>query len=153
MKNQEITELIATHEEMKNEAIKRMKYLDVLPDVYNLFKKDNKLYYSERVNKTFNAVLYFATEEMTELIKNFENKTGHLVYHIQLLHTEFGDMISLIYVSKYKSEWKLFWESFSCTRNNKSNYLIVNAHVINGEIKESGTIGIRPSMGGIERIW
>ena len=130
----------------KQEAIKRMKMLHLMPQVIKDFEKNNKVYYSERQNKIFNAILYWLdnNKEYMDLVKEFEEKYQALVYHSQLTHTEFGDMLSLLYVSSQEEEWMLDEQDL------RDGYTF--AYVINGCFSEFGTIGIRPSQGGILRV-
>ena len=135
-------------ETMKAEAIKRMKELNILPQVIEEFEKEDKLELSERLNSRFPAALYWTSnyEGLDEKIKEFEDRFNSLVYHVILTHTEFGDMYAMLYVSKYEEEWEDDWEMLT---DEKSTY----ANVWNGDIEEIGSIGIRPAMGGVERTW
>ena len=80
-----------------------------------------------------------------EKIKAFEWRTGSLVYHVQLLHTDIGDMYSFLYVSNNPEEWE--GDRLDLVHNQCFVY------VWNGDIEEYGTIGIKPSMGGVVRTW
>lgn len=134
-----------TREAQKQEAIKRLNILHVIDDVKINFKNDI-LMYSERQDAIFNAVLYFVEdEELIQKIKRFEKEYNTLVYHVQLLHTEFGNMYSMFYVSDSPNEWE---EDKKDLRNHKA---FVN--VWNNEIEEMGYIGFKSSMGGVCRVW
>ena len=134
----------------KEEAIKRMKLLQIMPQVIQDFKKNDKLYYSERQNSFFLATLYWVDnhEEYVSAIKEFEEKHNALVYHAQLTHLEFGDNLALFYVSEYEEEWEM----------DKDNILEgqVFSRVINLDCEydsDFGYIGIKPFMGGVVRTW
>ena len=132
-------------ETMKNEAVKRMHAMHMLDDVVNAFKNENHLFLSERQNSFWQATLYDMTDkEILSKIEEFEKEYSGLVYHVQLTHTTMGDMYSLLYVSDHEEEWQMDWEEIE-----KEAF----AYVINGDIEEFGTIGIKPYMGGIARIW
>ncbi len=140
-----MTEQTNIRELQKKEAIARLKMIGVLPDVIQAFK-DDRIMYSERVNKAFQAVLYdLKDEELKNKIKDFEKEYSALVYHVQLLHTEFGNMYSMLYVSNDVNEWELDRDDI---RHNQCC-----ANVWDGEFEEIGAIGIKRAMGGIVRTW
>ena len=89
-------------EKQKEEALKRMRMLQLLGKVREDFRKSGKVYYSERQNAFFNATLYWVDNEpeFVKIIKDFEKKNNALVYHCQLTHLEYGDNLALLYVSK-----------------------------------------------------
>lgn len=134
-------------EQMKQEAIKRMKQLKLMADVVNDFEKNGRVYYSERQNKFFNAVLYWLDnqKEWEEKVKKFEEEHNCLVYHCQLTHLEFGDVLSLLFVSSNEKEWPLDMEDL------KNNYAFAYCLDLSGPFSEFGTIGLKPSMGGVVR--
>lgn len=135
---------------IKEEAIKRMKKLELMDDVISLFSKEDRLYYSERQNKQFPATLYWLdnNEEYTKLVKEFEKKTGYVVYHCILTRTSFGTILDMLFVSKYEEEWEYELEEV-----NGKYYAMSNARNLTDEnLSDMGTIVIRPVMGGIERI-
>ena len=133
--------------EQRNEALKRMKTLKMMEEVINNFINEGKVYYSERLDSRFNAILYWVSnnKELDKKIHKFEKDTGALVYHVQLLHTSIGDMYSFLYVSNNPEEWKMDNEDL------KQGQCYV--YVWNGDIEEYGTIGIKPSLGGVVRLW
>lgn len=135
-------------ERQKEEAIKRMKTLGLMSNVIKDFEKNNKVYYSERQNAFFNAILYWIDNEpeFIKTVKQFEKKHNALVYHCQLTHLECGDVLSLLYVSTNENEWQQDKEqltqgiAYAYVKNLKSDY-----------DSEFGSIGVRPSMGGVLR--
>jgi len=86
----------------KTEAVKRMKLIRLLPSIIKEFEKENVVHYSEIC-----GILYWISNnpEWTDFIKRFETKWNALVYHAELSHLEFGDCLSLFYVSDHKDEW------------------------------------------------
>jgi len=135
-------------EKQKQEALKRMKALNLTKEVIDDFKKNNRLYYSERQNQFFNAVLYWVdnNEDYVKIVKDFEKKSHNLVYHCQLTHLSFGDCLSLLFVSADEEDWP--------TENELLKQGIAFAWVENlddDSCSEMGTIGIKSSMGGIVR--
>ena len=138
------------------EAVKRMKMLNIMPSVIDEFEKDGVIEVSERMCKEFPAVLYWATNDtysnesvqLMDEVRKFEKEYSALVYHIQLLHTEYGDLYSFFYVS----DWPINWEEERAVLSHKKVYCYVfNANA--PENSEFGMIGIKPAMGGVERTW
>ena len=135
-------------EKQKAEALHRMRMLQLMPNVIKDFEKKNKVYYSERQNNIFNAILYWVDNEKkyVDLVNEFEKKHNALVYHCQLTHMEFGDCLSLLYVSQNEEEWE------QDTNDIREGYSF--AYVANLDYphdNEFGTIGIKPSQGGVLR--
>ena len=136
-------------ERQKAEALVRMQMLGLMGNVRKAFE-NGTLYYSERQNAFFNAVLYFLDNnpEWAARIKELEQDKGILVYHAQLTHTTMGDMLSLLYVSDSEIEW--------ASDRNALAKAETCAYVMNlddPDCSEFGWIGIKPSMGGIVRTW
>lgn len=137
-------------QKQKEEAIKRMKLLQIMPQVREDFKSNDTIYYSERQNSFFNATLYWLRNhpEYVKLAKELEEENGALVYHAQLTHTELGDMLSLLYVSKNEEEWEMDKDDIV---NGQAFVRVVNLD--DDLLSDFGTIGIKPSMGGVLRTW
>lgn len=134
----------------KEEAIKRMRLLHIMPQVIKDFEKTDRVYYSERLSSMFCATLYWLDnhKEYVDLVNEFEKKYKALVYHAQLTHLEFGDCLALFYVSKNEEDW-------SRDKND----------IINGEMycyvanlqcefdSDFGYIGVKPAYGGVARTY
>lgn len=139
-------------EKQQAEAIKRMKILKLMPNVINDFKK-GVLYYSERQNEFFDGVLYWVSNkpEFEQVIKDFEKDYDYLVYHAQLVHTEFGDWLTLLFVSRYEEEWEeqreylKKGEDYSCVITFDSDGFYLE--------QEFGGCGIEPKNGGVTRTY
>lgn len=136
----------------KAEAIERMKMLNLMDGVIEEFKDKDILELSERMNAMFDACLYWTTNDtypgLTEEIKKFEKESKSLVYHVQLTHLEFGDCYAFLYVSPYEEEWETDREDI---RLGQPLVYVWNAS--DPLMSEYGSIGIKPSMGGVARIW
>lgn len=135
-------------EKQKEEALKRMKMLSLMSNVIKDFEKNGKVYYSERQNAMFNAILYWVDNEpkFAKIIQEKEKKNNILVYHCQLTHTQFGDLLSLLFVSDDEDNWE---DERQELRNG-----IAYCYVANLDCEydsDWGTIGIKPSMGGVLR--
>lgn len=135
-------------EKQKQEALKRMQMLQLMNEVRKDFKESGRVYYSERQNSLFNAVLYWLDNEpqFVKIIKEFEKKHNALVYHCQLSHLEFGSCLSLLYVSAEEEEWAQDNEWLA-----EGYPLAYVVNLDNESYSEFGSIGVRPSMGGIVR--
>jgi len=138
-----------TKEKQKQEAIKRMKILKMLPNIIEDFKTEDIVFYSETLSRNFQGILYWVSnkEEFVQIIKDFETKYEALVYHATLGHYEFGTCLSLLYVSNDKSEWI---RDRNDLRKNLAYAYVHNLNV--PDFSEFGIIGLKPVNGGIVRI-
>ena len=125
----------------RTEALKRMEMLHLHENVIDDFKEINLLNQSEH-----GGILYWVEGEMEKKIREWEEKTGNLVYHVIHDYTEFGELLSLLYVSQYEDEWETDREDI------QDGYAL--AYVMNltdDWCSEYGNIGIRPQWGGVVR--
>lgn len=131
--------------EQMNEAIKRMKKIGFIENVLNDFRKGviNK---SEHVG--FPGILYWLDDTEKEFIKDWENKTGNLVYHVIKDNTEFGIMYSFLYISKYEEEWEM--DIMDLGEERAVAYCGIG---LDDSYYEYGAIGILPVNGGLQRNW
>lgn len=129
-------------ETMKKEAVKRMKMLKMSKEVIRQFEEEDVLNLSESI-----GYLYWLDNEQKEIVRKFEEKFGFIVYTAIHDYTDFGEMLSLLYVSPYSSEWKQDRQDI------EEGYALV--YVVNlsmPDCSEFGSIGIRPSIGGLIRV-
>ncbi len=127
--------------EQKQEAIARMKKLDIYAPAITEFEKENLVNKSEH-----GGILYWLDENEQEMVKEFEEEYGAMVYHIIHNYTNFGELYSLLYVSKDKDEWDY--------DNDDLNHNICLAYVKNLDedaFSEFGSIGIKSQFGGLVR--
>lgn len=95
----------------KQEAVERLKILQqkfkIHPNVLQEYKLNETIYYSERVNIIYNGILYWLSnkQEYVDAVKEIENKYNIYVYHCLLSHTEFGDWLSMLFVSSTPDKW------------------------------------------------
>ena len=135
--------MISRDEQIK-EAIFRMGKLGIMTPVIKQFAEDGKIQQSERAG-IGDGIMFYLDEEIRPKVEKFEKEHGALVYHAIMNNTEFGKMYSLLYVSKYKSEWERDNEdmndgyifSFVLTEGDYSN--------------EFGSIGVKAVNGGLAR--
>ncbi len=129
-----------TREQKKVEALKRMAFLQLHPNTLKEFKQ-NVVNYSESY-----GILYWLDEKWTTLVKDFEIKHKALVYHVIHNYTEFGELLTLLYVGDDQDEWENDWEDL------KLGYAC--AYVVNLDddwCSEFGSVGIKPQFGGLVR--
>lgn len=127
--------------EQKQEAIARMKKLDIYAPAITEFEKENLVNKSEH-----GGILYWLDENEQKMVKEFEEEYGAMVYHIIHNYTNFGELYSLLYVSKDKDEWDY--------DNDDLNHNICLAYVKNLDedaFSEFGSIGIKSQFGGLVR--
>ena len=132
-----------TREEMKNEAIKRMKKLGLLGQVIKEFKENDILNLSES-----GGYLYWLDEKQKKIVEDFEKESGNIVYHVVRSFTNMGEMLSLLIVSKYEEDWEMDWE------NIPDGYVF--SYVVNLDepmFSEYGTITVQNRIGGLVRLF
>lgn len=136
----------------KIEAIKRLEILEkeymLHKNVLKEFKADETIYYSETINKFFAGVLYWLhnKDEFVEKVKEIEEKYNIYVYHCILTHTNFGDLLTMLYISENEEYWNDEREQL------KDGY--VGAYVWNASFEldsEFGDVGINGVNGGLVR--
>lgn len=140
--------------ELENEAIIRLDILKnkgLMGTVVKNYKQGRTVYYSE-FNGLGGALYYFndlggAKPEWIEKVKEFEQENGSLVYHVEHCFTDFGELLNLFIVSKYKEDWVYERKQLE---NNCSFCYVINLDI--PEYSEFGTIGFRCLGGGIVRI-
>jgi hypothetical protein len=88
-------------EEKKIEAVKRMKMLDIFPQTIRQFEKDGYISISEPPHGAF----FWADEEQQKIINKIQEEYNLLVYMGIMAYTEFGKMVSFLYVSDHREEW------------------------------------------------
>ena len=122
------------------EAVKRMKMLHILPRAIQEFK-------SGVINRSEEmGLLYWLDDEEKEMVKKFEEEWEGVVYHVIKTLSNIGLMYSLLYVYKYAKQWEMDQGDIQGG--------FVFAYVVNKDMpdcSEFGTIGIRPSFGGVIR--
>ena len=140
---------MVTREEMKAEALKRMEMLGLHENVVHEFE-EGTLNYSDRMRMFGKpvGVLYWITPEVEKLVRDFEEQFGGMVYHLMHTNTSFGELVEMLFVSKYEEEWETDIEDI------KSGEML--AYVYNltyPEFSEFGHIGIKKAYGGLVREW
>ena len=137
-------------QKQKAEALVRMKALKLMWEVIDDFKRNDTVYYSERQNNFFRAILYWVDnhEEYADAIKKFEKEHNALVYHAQLTHLEFGDCLSMFFVSEYEEDWE---QERKDLQNGETLAYVENLD--DDMFSEMGYIGFESTQGGVMRTW
>ena len=133
-----------TFEDKKKKAIELMEELGIYKPYIRGFKQDNTICYFEQ----YAGFWAYQDEELTEKIKEFETRTGNLVYAVTHEYTDFGECYDFLIVGDYKSEWK----SLVCKVNGGFNVFAYVWNKTDDFCSEFGTVGIKSFGGGIKRI-
>lgn len=133
-----------TREEMKQEALKRMQALQIHGTPRREFMQSDKLNLSEN-----GGILYWLEDDEVKMVKEFEEKYGHVVYHVIKSYLHGGDVLySLLYVNKDEKQWK--------SENRHLMQMNPYVYVVNQtapHCSEFGSIVIRPQWGGLKRLY
>ena len=122
------------------EALKRMKALGLNEKAISIFRESRKVYCSE------NTYLRAANEKELEMIKQYEEKYGTLVYHI--IHSDstlgIGETYEMLNVSPYREDW-------SYERNTIKNGAPIcrSENITMPDCSESGSIGLHTLANGV----
>lgn len=142
-----------SREELKQEALKRMKLIKLSPQCIKAFETKNKVWTSER------GILY-DDANVQKLVEAFEkNHPGYLVYHVDhsylVYHVDhtlftFGDCYSFFVVSPYQEDWQIETDDL------KDGYAFCYVKNIDDDYddfcSEFGTIAFKPVLGGVCRV-
>ncbi|MCX4355867.1 MAG: hypothetical protein OSJ43_06535 [Oscillospiraceae bacterium] len=132
-------------ERKKEEAIKRMKLLGIIPDVIHQFEKDDLINRSE---PPFGALYWVQGDDLKHLHK-FEEEHNALVYAVIRNYYNIGTMDSYLYVSDYEKDWENDREEL---KNGEAFAYVRNLD--DDECSEFGSIGVtRSPAAGLVRTW
>jgi len=130
-----------TREEKKAEAVNRMKALKLSENVIREFLDEDKLNLSEN-----GGFLYWLDESQQKIVNEFEKEYNAVVYHIIHSFTEFGELLSMLYVSDYEEEWE------NDNNDIRDGYALSYVKNLTDDFcSEFGSIGVKPSIGGLIR--
>lgn len=145
--------MIATRDEMKQEALCRMVYLHLLPSILIDFKNgiltvsENKgRIRSTDILKKQNLCISHITNDLQNRVSMFEKEYGVVVYHLIRNYTNLGELITFLYVGEYKKEWG--------QESSNTYSLCPLAYVVNlkdEELSEFGVVKVQPAFGGLIR--
>lgn len=133
-------------QQQKAEAINRMKKLHIMGSVIRDFRDNDVVYYSENLG-IMAGILYWLTNEpdYVQLAQDFEKETGGLIYHAELSHTVFGDLLTFFYVSSEKEEWEYDHEDL----DSGIQMVYVN-NLADPMCSEFGSVYVTPMNGGVK---
>ena len=134
-------------EAQKTEALLRMKKLGIHENAIKEFKECGKINLSEPAWGNKVGVLYWLNEEEEKMVKEWEEKTGCVVFHVIKNNTSFGLCYSFLYVSQNPEEWEEDDEDLE----GGFPYVYVK-NVTDDWCSEFGRIGIKPAFGGVVRV-
>lgn len=94
------------------------------------------------------GILYWLNNKplYVEKVKEYEKENQAFVYYCILNHTEFGDMLDMLYVSNNVDNWELEREELQEGLVN-----VFTSDLVNDYYSESGVISISGINGGIVR--
>lgn len=134
--------MAVTREKMKKEALVRMKILGLHKNALkDLEQKDI-------VNLSFFGALYFLDDGQKARVRQFEEESGGLVYHVIHNYTDLGETLSFLYVDEYEDEWPRDREDLK-----EGIPLVYVANLTDEMYSEYGGIGVKPYMGGVLRTF
>ena len=128
----------------KEEAIKRMKAMNIYSDAIKQFKNADIVMVSEPPL----GGLFWLNDEEKEMVSKFEQENNALVYLVVRSFTNLGIMDNIFYVSDYQDEWEMDNADLN------ENYACV--YVINHDMpdcSEFGTIAWKSIGGGVLRVF
>ena len=127
-------------EELKQEALKRMKLIKLSPQCIKAFETKNKVWTSER------GMLY-EDDDVQKMVEAFEKEHPvYLVYHVDHTVFEFGDCCSFFLISPYE-DWQMEAEDL------KEGYAFCSVkHIDDDFCSEFGTLVFKSIFGGVCRV-
>ena len=128
-------------EKQLQEALERMKALNLHPNVAKELEEENKLNVSEHM-----GTLFWLKEGEEKVIREIEERYGIFVYHCIRSYTQMGILLSCLYVSSSEEEWEM--ERADLEGNRPLAY-VYNADF--PEFSEFGGIRIKQQFGGVIR--
>lgn len=151
-----------TREQQKTKALERMVQLGLKPagftDTYDAFNKRNEVWYS--AHTPFGGILYDLSDNIKEVVKDFEDKHNALVYHIVQTPTNLGNMWAFLYVSSdedtvaYDDECMQY--ELKNIKDGNDDSIEIHSYVYNETdpwLSEFGYIRVREVAGGLIRTW
>ena len=139
-------------EDVKKECLRRMKKLKLHDEgeftCVGDFRKTGTVWKSE-----FHGILYWLDEDEQAVVKEFEKEhEGLKVYHCIKCHTEFGELLSMLYVNgrsdeEFDEDKKYFDDDL------QEGYIMsYTANMTDDMFSEFGSIAVKSMFGGIVRV-
>ena len=135
---------MTNYEAKKEEALKRMRKLNLFNPLINEFEKYGTVHQSEPPH----GACFSLTEAQKERVREFEERNDALVYHIIHEFTNFGELENFLFVSNYPDEWGLDHVDL---RDDRALAYVYN---VDGGFADMGSIGIEVTpAAGLKRTW
>lgn len=128
--------------EMMNEAVRRMKAVDLMDWTIKALVEKGEPCLSEG-----GGFLYNLNSDEKAMVDEFEEQYGCLCWHVVKSVTNIGTIYSLLYVSDAEEEWESDFEDL------KDGYPLIYAVNDDIGVKEFGGARIVPSIGGMKRVF
>ena len=125
----------------KQEAIHRMKMLNLHGNVLREFEQEDRLNMSE-----YGGFLYWLDSDQQAIVDEFEAEWNALVYHVIHSYTNIGEMLTLLYVSNYPEEWE--YDRLDLAEGYPLAYV---KNLDDPYLSEIGSVGIECRIGGLIR--
>ena len=125
----------------KQEAIHRMKMLNLHGNVLREFEQEDRLNMSE-----YGGFLYWLDSDQQAIVDEFEAEWNALVYHVIHSYTSIGEMLTLLYVSNYPEE--LEYDRLDLAEGYPLAYV---KNLDDPYLSEIGSVGIECRIGGLIR--
>lgn len=140
-------------QEMFGQALYEMEQLGISQEIRNYFY-DGELMMSVYLNDVLDAVTQKPDDSLLQMVKDWENETGNLVYHLQKVETNLGTMVTCLFVSKHEEDWEYSVEKFEKDGVQHFNVMTYVFNLSEPEFSEYGSVGLVTSkMGGVKRIY
>ncbi len=132
---------ILSREEIKKEAIEQMKMLNISESIINDFKNKNIISCSD-IN-----ILRSLTKTEQEMVKQYEEESSCVVYHVIHCLSNIGETYELCRASCYIDDWE--YERWDIKQG---CVLVHSINVTHPDWSESGSILVNNINGIIKRI-
>ena len=131
---------IVSREEMKQEAIQRMKNMQIRDDVIDSFK-NGKITMSSKGN------IYEVPQEKLEFVKEHEKEIGVMIYHVIHSFANIGETYEFLFVSNYREDW-----NYERSLVKKNIIYCYSENVTHPDWSEAGSILVENVNGSLLRI-
>lgn len=132
----------------KKIALQCMQNFDLIEHIRTEFAENNKLYYSERMSRVFDGILYWLSNkpEWLQKVHELETEYGILVYHCYFYRADYGDVLDCLYVSAEPDTWDMTVED---SEDGIARIYAIN--LTNPDFSEFGSGMYKPRNGGISK--
>lgn len=130
-------------EKKKEEAIRRMEALNIVPTAIDEFADKGIVMMSGEPVGALSAM----GDAEKKMVADFEHEHNALVYMVVRAYLPFGKCDSLLYVSDYQTEWEM--DQYDISVGYVMTYTVNHD---NPDCSEFGSIAYRSANGGVLRI-